>query len=50
MILVANYYPIAVVPIVAKILEKIVANPIIKPSIAGNNLLHPHQLRSLSTW
>ena len=38
----SNYWPIAVVPVVAKILEKIVATQL-GTYLEQNNLLHPHQ-------
>ena len=38
----SNYRPIAVVPVVAKILEKIVATQL-GTYLEQNNLLHPHQ-------
>ena len=38
----SNYWPIAVVPVVAKLLEKIVATQL-GMYLEQNNLLHPHQ-------
>ena len=38
----SNYRPIAVVPVVAKILERIVATQL-SVYLERNNLLHPHQ-------
>ena len=42
MILYSNYRPISVVPILAKVLEKIVSVQFIQ-YLEMNNLLHPHQ-------
>jgi len=38
----SNYHPIAVIPVVAKILEKIVSTQL-SMYLEQNNLLHPHQ-------
>ena len=40
----SNYRPISVVPILAKILEKIVSNYQLSSYLEENQLFHPHQV------